>query len=465
MTSIGLTLVILLGILLLVLPRQVASVPLVIGTCYLTLGQSFDIFGLNFYAFRVLIIIGWLRIILRREIALIELNAIDKLIILWIVSSVVTYTLLYQTWEAFVYRLGLSYNCLGLYFLFRALIRNLNEFRKLLKITSVIIIPVAALMLREHLTGFNVFSIFGGVQEISEIRKGQFRAQGPFRSPILAGTFGATFLPLIVPLWWQDRGRRFALMGAIASIAIVFSSKSSGPTMACLSGVIGLLMWRFRQNMKVVRWWILLVLLSLHFIVMKAPVWYLFDRVSEVLGGSGWYRAELIEQSLVHFEDWWLMGTKDTSSWMAFVLFEGKADITNQFIGEGVNGGLLTLSLFVLIIVFCFKAVGGTIQKLESEPFATRLFAWAMGSSLFAHVLSFFSVAYFDQTIVVWFLLLASISSVNSSLNGYEINGKIIVRVDSQEHGIRSTTVSEGGLTGSGQSPVNRSIGGEVKYE
>jgi hypothetical protein len=430
MTSIGLTLVILLGILLLVLPRQVASVPLVIGTCYLTLGQSFDIFGLNFYAFRVLILIGWLRIILRREITFIELNTIDKLIIFWIVSSVVTYTLLYQTWAAFVYKLGLFYNCLGLYFIFRSLIRELDEFGKLLRITAVIIIPVAALMLREHWTGFNVFSILGGVDEISELRQGQFRAQGPFRHSILAGTFGATLLPLVVPLWWQERGRRFALLGVIASITIVFSAKSSGPLMACLFGIIGLLMWRFRQNMKAVRWGILIVLLSLHLIIMKAPVWYLFDRVGEVMGGGGWYRSELIEQSLLHFEDWWLMGTKDTSSWMAFTLFEGKADITNQFIGEGVNGGLLTLSLFVLIIVFCFKAVGGAIQKLESEPFATKFFVWAMGVSLFSHVVSFFSVGYFDQIIVAWFLLLAGISSVSTGLKGYETNGKISVRVD-----------------------------------
>jgi hypothetical protein len=393
-----------------------------IGTCYLTLGQQTEIFGLNFFALRILILVGWVRIIVRREITSVKLNAIDKLILLWMTSSVVIYTLLYQTTAALIYRLGLAFNSLGLYFLFRALVKDLNEFKTLLRITAVIIIPLAILMFLEHRTGTNVFGVFGGVGEIAISRGGQFRSQGPFRHAILAGTFGATLMPLLVPFWWQERGRLVALLGVIACSIIVLSSKSSGPLMACLFGILGLVAWRFRRRMKIIRWGIVLMLLVLHFIVMKAPVWFLFDRITSVVGGSGWYRAALIEQAITHFGDWWLMGTKKTSSWMPFSLTPEKADITNQFIGEGVNGGLLTLILFVLIILYCFKSIGSTLKKSESGPFSFKICVWSMGAALFSHVISFFSVGYFDQIIVIWFLLLATISTVGGNLDSFKAN-------------------------------------------
>lgn len=246
MNRLGLALTVLLSIFILLLPRRLALIPLMIGTCYLTLGQQLDVLGLNFYALRILILIGWVRIIVRKEIIFIKLNTIDKLILLWITSSVVIYTLLYQTTAALIYRSGLAYNSLGLYFLFRSLIRDLDEFNKLLRVTAVIIIPLAVLMLFEHRTGRNVFAFFGGVGEISGFRDGQFRSQGPFRHAILAGTFGATLMPLLVPLWWQERGRLVALLGVIACSIIVFFAKSSGPLMAYLFSILGLMAWRFR---------------------------------------------------------------------------------------------------------------------------------------------------------------------------------------------------------------------------
>lgn len=416
MNEFGLSLIILLSILIVLLPRRLALVPLMVGTCYLTLGQNVDILGLNFYAFRILILAGWARLVIRREIPFVKLNTIDKLIVLWMTSSIVTYTLLYQTTAALINRFGLAYNSLGLYFLFRLLIRDLEEFNKVLTMIAAIIIPLAALMLFEHWSGKNVFSYFGGVNAISEFRVGQFRSQGPFRHPILAGTFGATLMPLMVQLWWQERSRSLAFLAIIASSIIVISSHSRGPLMAFLFGILGLVAWRFRRYMKVIRWGILVALLSLHFIIMKAPVWFLFARISQLTGGSGWYRAYLIDQAIAHFGEWWMVGTKDTASWMPFTLTEDKADITSQFIGEAVNGGLLTLILFVLIIMYSFKCIGQSINRYQNSSFNIKILLWAMGAALFSHVMSFFSVGYFDQIVVVLFLLLAGISILGSRL-------------------------------------------------
>jgi uncharacterized membrane protein len=87
-------------------------------------------------------------------------------------------------------------------------------------------------------------------------------------------------------------------------------------------------------------------------------------------------------------------------------------DITNQFVAEGVDGGLLKLVLFVAIIVGCFKILGRQLHVEEVKSPAT-FFVWAIGVSLFAHCLSFMSITYFDQSIVIWYWLLAVISSLN----------------------------------------------------
>ena len=84
-------------------------------------------------------------------------------------------------------------------------------------------------------------------------------------------------------------------------------------------------------------------------------------------------------------------------------------DITSQYVAEGVNGGILKLGLFVLIIISCFKGLGRALRdKPTISP--SGFFVWGIGVSLFAHCFSFLSISYFDQIIVVWFWLLASIS-------------------------------------------------------
>lgn len=417
MNSIGITITVLSSIFLLLLPRRLAFIPIMVAACYLTAGQEILVLAFHFTSLRIIVLTGCVRIILRKEITYIKFNKIDKTILLWVLSNLLMFTLLYQTTEAFINRLGVAYNTVGLYFIFRALVRDLDDFKNLLTKFSFIIVPLAVFMIIEHKTGRNAFAILGGVDEISSFRDGKFRSQGPFGHSILAGTMGATMLPMMVALWWQERSKHIALLGIAVSLTVMITSSSSGPFMAAIFGILGLAAWRFRGSIKIIRRGSLFILLLLHFVIMKAPVWYLFDRITILTGGSGWYRAELIEQAVNHFGDWWLMGTKNTGDWFAFSLqnkFSGvKADITNQFIGEGVNGGLLTMILFIVVIVYCFKTIGDIINNNKNSPFRENIMVWSMGAALFAHVMSFFSVAYFDQIVVFWYLLLAMISSLN----------------------------------------------------
>ena len=373
--------------------------------------------GLHFSVMRILIIVGWLRVITRREFKDFKLNRIDKALLAWAFASVIIYNIQWQTYDAFINRLGFLYNAAGLYFLFRFLIRNMDEVIHAIKMLAFIILPFAILMLYEKSTGHNIFSAFGGVPEFTVVRDGKLRCQGPFRHPILAGTLGATLIPCFVGLWSVKGGRLFALLGLACATIITITAASSGPVVAYVSGLIALVLWRVRHNMRIIRWGLLFVIIFSH-ITMKAPVWYLIGRLSEIVGGTGWHRAELIDQAIRHIDEWWLVGSHYTAHWMPYVLPNNPemVDITNQYIWEGLMGGILTMFLFVALIARCFQGIGKVVNTANDLPQGVLFTVWAMGSALFTHVMSFTSVVYFDQMVVFWFLLLSMISTVCMTL-------------------------------------------------
>lgn len=401
-----------LGFLLLVLPRRYALAPMLIGGCYLTLGQVEIIGGFHFYILRILIAFGFLRLILKREIFSIELNAIDKVLIAWLLVSSFLYVLFNGDTETLNERLGGVYNTVGIYFLVRAVVRDFDDVLFTVKMFGIIMIPLAVPFLIEYATGKNPFFILGGVPEFSTIREGKLRCQGPFRNPILAGTFGATAMPLFVGLWRYSTSNRLIALGAIGvATLIVFVSSSSGPLLAYLAGLVGLMCWMFKTRIRAIRWGIAILVLVLH-AVMKAPVWFLISRLSEITGGSGWYRSALIDAFVSHFDEWWLIGTMQTVHWMptGIVVNPKMTDIVNHFVLQGVNGGLLTLILFVWLLVKCFKSTGLAVRNNERFSSPEQFMIWSMGCTVLAHVASFFSVSYFDQINIFWFLIIGMIA-------------------------------------------------------
>jgi hypothetical protein len=360
---------------------------------------------------RIVVLFGWARLFVRREFRPIRLNALDKCVLAWAVVAIITHTLLWQTSDEFINRLGFGYNVLGMYFLFRFLLRGMEDIKRTFAMMAITVLPLAVAMLFERFTERNVFAIFGGVRAVTELRGGTLRCQGPFGHPILAGTFGASLLPFVVSLWWQGRKYKWiAAAGVVSATVIVATSGSSGPLMAYMAGCLGLLMWYGRRHMRQVRWGILLSFIALA-LVMKAPVWYLIQRVNIFSGSNGDHRALLIDQFVRHFSDWWLLGVKSTIGWAD----ENMWDITNQFVLEGVSGGLAELALFITIIVFCFRTVGKATRRLPAaDGQAPRRLFWALGTTAFVHVTSFMSISYFDQNVVVWYLLLALIATTTA---------------------------------------------------
>lgn len=394
------------GFLMLLLPRRAAMVPLLFAVVFIPLQQRIVIFTLDFFVLRILVLFGWIRVMMRGEFQGLVLNRIDKLMLLWALSSIVMYTILWRTPGAFINRLGISFDIIGVYFLTRFLVRDMNDIVWVIKTLAVVSIPVAAAMILERSTGRNLFSYLGGVPEYTIIRDGKLRSQGAFSHSITAGSFSASLLPL----FWAARKlgkRRHALMylGIATASLITISTSSSGPALAYIAGVIGIFLWHFRKRMRQIRWVFVLTLVGLH-IVMNAPVWALMLRVKIFGASTAYHRYRLFDQFVNRFSEWAPYGVKSTASW-GFWLF----DVTNHFVRIAVDGGLITLVLFIAILTYCFKSVGKTLQSGHFSADNEKI-AWALGASLFVHVISFFGVSYFDQIRVILYLNLAMLGTL-----------------------------------------------------
>jgi hypothetical protein len=402
------------AVMLLILPLNWAILPLLIGACFMTLGQGVEIGSYNFTIIRMLIGVGFVRVALRRERFSGSIISLDWLVLVWAGWALISSVFHNDPDQAFVNRLGLTYDVCGIYILFRCFCKSVSDLVGIFRMIAILIMPIAIFMLFERMTGQNIFAVFGGVPEFSENRDGIFRAQGPFLHSILAGTVGAVCLPFMFSLWQQHR--KISIAGLTACVAIILASGSSGPILSALAGIGALFMWRYRNHMRLVRWIAVLGYFSLD-IVMNAPAYYLIARFSPIGSSTGWHRARLIESSLEHFSEWWLVGTDYTRHWMPTgVLWSSDhTDITSHYIKMGVLGGLPLMLLFISILAKGFQCVGKSIENADEENPHSSFILWTIGSSLFVHVASCISVSYFDQSFIFLYLTLAMIASAWSS--------------------------------------------------
>lgn len=419
MTPTAASFTLLMVVLTFLVPRRWAALPLVFSGCYMTMGQRIFILDLDFTIFRIILIAAWLRILMRGEAAAFPLNAMDRMVLAWSIVTVITGSILEGFHAGFVHRLGVIYNTLGLYFFFRILIRDRADVEALMLLMSLAALPLALLMLNERFTGVNMFSVFGGVPEMTITRDDRLRCQGSFGHPILAGSFGATLFPLSLALWFSRHDLRYlALPAVIAAAVITITSSSSGPLMTLIGAALAWMVWPLRKHMRLIRGLLVVFIVALE-LFMKSHIWFLMGRLSNVIGGTGWHRAELIDSAIRNVGDWWVTGTTLTEDWIQYGVsnIENSADITNQFIFEGVSGGMPRLALFVVLVVLAFQSTGRA--RLAARAAGARdleFLAWGVGCGLLAHIMTFFSVFYFDQMVIFWNLILAVASFMRDAV-------------------------------------------------
>ena len=414
----ALSAVILLAFLVLAVPRRFALAPLLVAATTLPMAQRVVIAGADFTMIRLLLLAYLLRFVFRGEWRAFTWNRLDTAVILWAMAGTVIMTLHYGTADVLVNRLGWSYDIILGYFAGRVLLRGWGDVLGIAKMVAIISIPVAAIFLYEWTTQYNLFHVFGGVPEFTGVRDGRVRCRGPFSHPIIAGTFWAAMLPLIWMLWsGEQRSRNLALVGTVSAFTIIAATASSTPLLSAMAAVGGAALFALRHRRTQMWVGLIAVLFVLHFFVMQAPVWHLISRVDLVGGSTGWHRYVILDTFINRFSDWYLTGYATPTDWR----WEMR-DITNEFILQGLGGGLLTLTIFVLVLVFAFGNVGRRLAQIDEQSSrgdaALEWKIWMVGVMMFVHVATFTGLSYFGQMNILWYLQLAMAGSVGAGLVG-----------------------------------------------
>jgi len=390
--------------LVLFVPRRYAFAPAVCAAVLLPFGSQLSAGGLHFYVVRIIAVAAILRLVLDKYWKHVRILAngftrFDWVFVAWALVHGVAFMLLHPEIGAVVNQVAFWLDFFGLYFLFRLSIRQEGDILRIAKVLAPVMVIVAACMLYEHRSGFNPYNLLTSYQVTPYTREGQIRAQAAFGHAITAGTFGATLIPIFFWAWKSGRARWAGIIGAAASLAAIYASLSSTPASAFLACVLGMCLWPLRMYMQQIRW-SLAGMIALLALIMKAPVWYVVQRV-DFVGGHGWDRAFLVDQFMQHISEWWLVGSDANAKWS---VYGGTWDRCNQYVAEGLSGGLLGLALFIALLVMAFSILGRARKRARGVD---RWLYWCLGAALLAHVAAFWGVSYWDQMRVPWLLLLA----------------------------------------------------------
>ena len=387
-------------------PRRTALLPILIVSCFISPAQRLVVVGLDFTTLKIMLLVGFVRIIVRSEVRILRWTRMDTLLVSFVLVNLAIFVMRVGSTAALVNRLGSLYDVFGLYLLFRILLRDWDDLRAVIRCLIWLSIPVAVVFLIERSTGHNAFAIFGGVPEITPIREGKLRCTGAFIHPIIAGVFWAVLMPMFMAEFWRGRGdRMLSILGLVSCTVIIVATNSSTPLASWALVFAGLSFYPFRRLMKLFLWGSVFMIVSIHF-YREAPVWHLIARVDLVGGSTGYHRYLLIEGAIKTFQHWWLLGgQKEVYELAAF------RDITNQYLSEALRGGLLSLVLFLSLIVCAFRTLWAALWR-PGLTFYQEMMVWGMGVAIGVHCAAFFATSYFGQGPTVFYMQMAIIASL-----------------------------------------------------
>ncbi len=269
---------------ILILPRKKGIAPFLLAVFTIPIGQVLVVGGVHFTMMRILILAGLVRgAISKRSSAegwfSTGITPIDEVIVLWTVSALVVITIQWMNAQMFITQMGNFLDALGGYVVLRFFISDGDAIRRTTKVFAAICVIHGICMINEQITGVNVFNFVGGVNIPVDvtIRDGHLRSSG-IMGPLGSGVFAGVLIPLFLWLWSEGKSQLTALAGLAGSAAMLITTHASTPWMSCAAGIIGLCFWPLRRRMRIIRWGVVITLVSLH-LVMKAPVWHLISRV------------------------------------------------------------------------------------------------------------------------------------------------------------------------------------------
>jgi hypothetical protein len=378
------------------------------AACFVPMNQRFIILNLDFTLLRLLIVIAVLKLTIKGDSRIIQWNMFDKLILNWVLVGTIVYIVQQQAnFSAIILKSGVMLDSLGIYWLSRQVIYDWDDFFLTVKMFAVFAIITAPFIALEKFQGSSFFSLFGPVT--GSFHRGRFRAAGPFPHYIMMGCFWASLLPFFYARIQADKDTLFYWIAIIAVLSNVYFSASSTSIMTVGAIIIFWKLYNYRMHGKKIFWTICCCLFLLHFI-MKAPVWHLLSRMDIFAGSTGWHRYFLFDNFIKHISEWFVVGTKSTAHWG-----HAQNDITNQFVLEGVRGGIVTLLLFVLVIYYSIKIPGkfslGTVKP------EVRWISWGLCVAMLGHFVTFWGVSYFGQINMLLYFMFALVGFVLERYN------------------------------------------------
>lgn len=402
----GLSILVILCFALLIFDKDYIAIPFIIISVIIAPAQRITLLGFDLTFLRITILFFIIRVMIRNEFINFKLISLDRAILLWGIFSVTTYTILHGSISAFVNRLGYMVDTVGVYFVFRFLIRGKNDIERFVFYFFIASIPVSIFFILEYITGYNIFSVFGGVPKFTIIREGRLRVQGAFAHPILAGCFWASILPFLIVSMFSKNGKKYFILIFVFLLLILLPA-SSTPIIGAIAGLSFVVLYR---NSNVVRMFPLYFVIIYFFLdlIMDYPVWHILAKIDLSGGSTGWHRYWLVNQTIRYFSQWALVGVKNIDSWNVF-----GNDITNQYVLEAIRGGIFTLLAFIYVIIIAYiTVIRETEIRKKNGNESEALLMWSLGASLTVHVVNFIGVSYFGQIIILQYLILAMIGSM-----------------------------------------------------
>lgn len=425
---------IILAVLQFSLPKKIAYLPMLIAVFHL---GNFELTA-DLTAIRILILLGLVRAI-PAKLFRYRLSDPFDLTITFICCWMIMSSFFHEDplTNPFIYRLGQSFNILGSYLYARAYLPDFSRetVTRFCLWLSIVIIPFAALLATEKATARNSYSAMGARKAFSNIREDKVRAQGTFGHAILAGTAGATCLPLAFYLFRRKKKRLLGILAIGSCIAIVISSASSGPLASLVAAVLGLYMWRWKASIGVLIKLGITAVIFLH-LIMTRNVWHLMSMMDLVGGSTGWHRARLIDKALENFGDWWLFGTDYTRHWMPTGVSwnPNHTDITNNYLILGVVAGAPAVIALIVLIIRGLRSGLLAVKNWSVDHLHDPFAAWCLLVSLTVHAISFISIAYFDQSFVLFYTVLALLNNAKDAImNGDESE---LVETEGEKHAV-----------------------------
>ena len=415
-------------------PRKYLIWPVVVIACFISPAQRFAVLGMDFHFLRAITLMLLVRILIFRDLKDVRLGRAD-LALCGLVAMIVLCTLARGGINPAMTQAGKMIELFCLYFIGRALVRNLDDVRYMLLGVGLLAIPVGISFVVEQYTRYNFFSLFGGIPEMTVIRDGKLRSQGSFVHPITAGVFWASFAPMFMAqIFAKQRGLLYIWIGWVGFImccVCAFMTNSSTSIAGILIGLTGWCFYKFRNNLRMIFWIMLICVFIIHMASTRGFHGVIFTRISFISASTGYHRYMLFEGLFNNVQKWFFVGTNNRMFNRSFI------DVTNQYILTAIDGGIVALFLQLSLIVMAFKAVGRALRA--STVKSDTLLVFGIGVAYLVAVISFTAVSAYGEGVIPLYLFMGIMVSLGDPQIGLKNLKRADTKTRNQKNEMEST--------------------------